>query len=105
MSILFSETEKGKPVLIENNFDYIEERTDENKVYWQYTQCNKQKCKVRLHTISNTIYHRVGDHNDAPNPSISGIGQCHSEIRELSKTTMAPHSIVATSIAMAPTAV
>ena len=33
MSILFYKTEKGKPVLIENDLDYIEERTHENKVY------------------------------------------------------------------------
>ena len=32
MSILFSKTEKRKTVLIENGFDYIEERTHENKV-------------------------------------------------------------------------
>ena len=105
MSILFSKAEKGKPVLIENDFDYIEERTHENKVYWRCTQCNKQKCKARLHTINNTICHRVGDHNHTPNPSISGIRQCRSELRELSKTTMATHSIVATPIATASTAV
>ncbi|CAF0950737.1 unnamed protein product [Rotaria sp. Silwood1] len=105
MSILFSTTEKGKPVLIENGFDYIQERTHENKVYWRCTQCNKQKCKARLHTTNNTICHRIGDHNHAPNPSISGIRQCRSEIRDLSKTTMATHSIVATSIGTASTAV
>ncbi|CAF3082685.1 unnamed protein product [Rotaria sp. Silwood2] len=105
MSILFSKTEKGKPVLIENGFDYIEERTHENKVYWRCTQCNKQKCKARLHTTNNTICHRVGDHNHAPNPSISGIRQCRSKIRNLSKTTITTHSIVATSIATASTAV
>ena len=105
MSIFFSKADKGKPVLIENDFDYIEERTHENKVYWRCTQCNKQKCKVRLHTISNTICHLVGYHNHAPNPSISGIRQCRSEIRELSKTTMAAHSTVTRSIAMASTAV
>ena len=55
MSILFSKTEKGKPVLIENDFDYIEERTHENKVCWRCTQCNKQKCKARLYTTGNTI--------------------------------------------------
>ena len=33
MSILFSNTEKGKLVLIENGFNYIEERTHENKIY------------------------------------------------------------------------
>ena len=96
MSILFSKSEKGKPVLIENGFDYIEERTHENKVYCRCTQCNKQKCKVSLHTINNTICHRVADDNHAPNPSISGIRQCRSELRELSKTTMGTHSIVAT---------
>ena len=105
MSILFSKTEKSKPVLIENGFDCIEEHTHENKVCWRCTQCNKQKCKARLHTINNTIFHRVGDHNHAPNSSISGIRQCRSELRELSKTTMATHSIVATSIATASTAV
>ena len=105
MSILFSKTEKGKPVLIENGFDYIEERTHENKVYWRCTQCNKQKRKARLQTINNTIGHRVGDHNHAPNPSISGIRQCRSKLRELSKTTMATRSIVAISIATASTAV
>ncbi|CAF1069932.1 unnamed protein product, partial [Rotaria sordida] len=105
MSILFSKTEKGKPVLIENGFDYIEERTHENKVYWRCTQYNKQKCKARLHTTNNTISHRVGDHYHAPNPSISGIRQCRSKIRNLSKTTITTHSIVATSIATASTAV
>ena len=34
MSIVFSKTEKDKPVLIENGFDYIEERIHENKVCW-----------------------------------------------------------------------
>ena len=58
-----------------------------------------------MHTISNTICHRVGDHNHAPNPSISGIRQGRSEIRELSKTTMAAHSIVATSTVIASTTV
>ncbi|CAF1305710.1 unnamed protein product [Rotaria sordida] len=96
MSILFSKTEKGKPVLIENGFDYIEERTHENKVYLRCTQCNQQKCKARLHTTNNTICHRVGDHYHVPNPSISGIRQCRSEIRNLSKTTITTHSIVAT---------
>ena len=105
MSISFSKTEKGKPVLIENNFDYIEERTHENKVYWRCTQSNKQKCKARLHTISNTICLRVADHNHAPNPIISGIRQYRAEIGKLSKTTMVAQSIVATSIAMASTAV
>ncbi|CAF4568449.1 unnamed protein product [Rotaria sp. Silwood2] len=105
MSILFSQTEKDKLVLIENGFDYIQERTHENKVYWQCTQCNKQKCKARLHTINNTICHLIGDHNHAPNPSISGIRQCRSEIRDLSKTAMATHSIVATSIATTSTTV
>ena len=57
MSILFSKTEKSKPVLIENGFDYIEEHTHENKVYWRCTQCNKQECKASLYTISNTICH------------------------------------------------
>ena len=42
-------------------------------------QCNKQKWKARLHTINNTICHRVADDNHAPNASISGIGQCRSE--------------------------
>jgi hypothetical protein len=101
MSIVFSNTEKGKPVLIENGFDYIEERSHENKTYWRCAQCNKQKCKARLHTINNTVCRRVGDHNHAPNPSINGIRQCRSELRELSKTTMGTHSIVATSIATA----
>ena len=96
MSISFSKTEKGKLVLIENGFDYIEEGTHEDKVYWRCTQCNKQKCKASLHTINNTICHRVSDHNHAPNPSISEIRQCHSELRELPKTAMATHSIVAT---------
>ncbi|CAF3940872.1 unnamed protein product [Rotaria sp. Silwood2] len=105
MSISFCKTEKGKPVLIENGFDYIEERTYENKVYWRCTQCNKQKCKARLHTTNNTIFHRVGDHNHAPNSSVSGIRQCRSEIRNLTKTTITTHSIVATSIATASTAV
>ncbi|CAF3007958.1 unnamed protein product [Rotaria sp. Silwood2] len=105
MSILFSQTEKDKLVLIENGFDYIQERAHENKVYWRCTQCNKQKCKARLHTINNTICHIIGDHNHAPNPSISGIHQCRSEIRDLSKTTMATHSIVATSIATTSTTV
>ncbi|CAF3150838.1 unnamed protein product [Rotaria sp. Silwood2] len=105
MSILFFQTEKDKPVLIENGFDYTQERTHGNKVYWRCTQCNKQKCKARLHTINNTICHRVGDHNHAPNPSISGIRQYRSEIRDLSKTTMTTHSIVATSIATASTTV
>ena len=105
MSLFFSITEKGKPFLIENDFAYIEERTHENKVYWRCTQCNKQKRKARLHTISNTICHRVGNHNHAPNPSISGIRQCRSEICELSKITMATHSTLVTSIAMASTAV
>ncbi len=41
MSILFSKIEKGKSVLIENGFDYIEERTHENKVSWRCTQCRK----------------------------------------------------------------
>ncbi|CAF2853590.1 unnamed protein product [Rotaria sp. Silwood2] len=105
MSFLFSQAEKDKPVLIENGFDCIQERTHENKVYWRCTQCNKQKCKARLHTINNTICHLVGDHNHAPNPSISGIRQCRSETRDLSKTTMATHSIVATSIATVSTTV
>ena len=107
MSIVFSKTEKDKPVLIQNGFGYIEERIHENKVYWRCTQCNKQKCKASVHTISNTICHRVGDgdRDHAPNPSISGICQCRSEIRELSKTTMAAHSIVATSTVIASTTV
>ncbi|CAF3486546.1 unnamed protein product [Rotaria sp. Silwood1] len=105
MSILFSKTEKGKPFLIDNGFDYIEERAYENKVYWRCTQCNKQKCKAWLHTINNTICHRVGDHNHVPNPSISGIRQCRSEIRDLSKIAMATHSIVATPIATVSAAV
>ncbi|CAF2760527.1 unnamed protein product [Rotaria sp. Silwood2] len=105
MAILFSQTEKDKPVLIENGFDYIQERTHENKVYWRCTQCNKHKCQARLHTINYTICHRADDHNHAPNPSISGICQCRSEIRDVSKTTMAAHSIVAISIATASTAV
>ncbi|CAF2682034.1 unnamed protein product [Rotaria sp. Silwood2] len=91
--------------MIENGFDYIEERTYKNKVYWRCTQCNKQKCKARLHTTNNTISHRVGDHNHAPNPSVSGIRQCRSEIRNLTKTTIITHSIVATSIATASAAV
>ena len=91
MAMLFSKTKKGKPVLNENGLDYIEERTHESNVYWRCTQCNNKECKARLHTISNTICHRVGNHNHAPNLSISGIRQCRSEIRQLSKTTMAAH--------------
>ncbi|CAF3532236.1 unnamed protein product [Rotaria sordida] len=98
MSILFSKTGKGKPVLTENGYDYIEERTYENKAYWRCTQCNKQKCNVGLHTTNNTICHRIGDHNHAPNPNTSEIRRCRSEIRGLSKTTMVTHPIVATSI-------
>ncbi|CAF4066369.1 unnamed protein product, partial [Rotaria sordida] len=105
MSILLSETEKGKPVLIENGFDYIQERAHENKIHWRCTQCNKQKCKARLYTTNNTICYRVGDHNHAPNPSLNGIRQCRSEIRDLCKTTITTHSIVATSIATTSTAV
>ena len=101
MSLLFSKTEKGEPVLLENGFDYIQERTHKSKLHWRCTQYNKQKCKARLHTTNNTICHRGGDHNHASNPSISGIRQCRSEICDLSKTTMATHSIVATSITTA----
>ncbi|CAF1611673.1 unnamed protein product [Rotaria sp. Silwood1] len=104
MSVLFSTTENGKSVLIENGFDYIQKRTHENKVYWRCLQCNKQKCKARLHTTNSTICHRVGDHNHVPNPSISGIRQYRSELRGLYKTTMTTHSIVATSLATASTA-
>jgi hypothetical protein len=67
-------------------------KTDENKVYWQCTQCNKQKCKVRLHTTNNTISHRVAHHDHARNPSINEIRPCRSEIRDLSKTIKATHS-------------
>ena len=61
-SITIATTEKNKPLLIYNGFNYTIDRTLDTKIYWKCEYCRTNKCKGRIHTNVNftNILHETG---------------------------------------------
>ena len=66
---VISKTERKKPLLIYNGFNYTIDSTKENKVYWKCEYCRTINCKGRIHTNLNysTILMENKTHNHLNN--------------------------------------
>ena len=63
-----SSTEKNKPLLILNGFNYTVDRSTDKKTYWKCEYARSITCKGRVHTDLNysTILNDPSEHNHPP---------------------------------------
>ena len=54
-SFTIATTEKNKPLLILNGFNFTIDRTTDKKTYWKCEFCRTIKCKARIHTDLDNI--------------------------------------------------
>ena len=64
-SLIISKTEKNKPLLLLNGFNYTIDRSTDKKTYWKCEYSRTVKCKGRVHTDLNqtTILSDSTEHN------------------------------------------
>jgi hypothetical protein len=82
-SITIATTEKNKPLLIHNGFNYTIDRSTDTKTYWKCEYCRTIKCKGRIHTDVNftSVLHETGVHNHPANAANSEVRLFQDKIR------------------------
>ncbi|CAF1052556.1 unnamed protein product [Didymodactylos carnosus] len=78
-----STTEKSKPLLLLNGYNYIVDRSNGSKIYWKCDQARKASCKGRVHTDnpSTTILYESDNHNHFGNAVSSDIRRFEENVR------------------------
>jgi hypothetical protein len=63
-----SSTEKNKPLLILNGFNYTIDKSTDKKAYWKCEYARSMTCKGRVHTDLNysTVLNDPSEHNHPP---------------------------------------
>ena len=82
-TITIATTEKNKPLLMYNGFNYTIDRTSDTKVYWKCEYCRTIKCKGRIHTDVNytNILHEAATHNHSASAAHADIRLFQDKIR------------------------
>ena len=82
-TITIATTEKNKPLLMYNGFNYTIDRTSDTKVYWKCEYCRTIKCKGRIHTDVNytNILHEAATHNHSASAAHGDIRLFQDKIR------------------------
>ncbi|CAF1331167.1 unnamed protein product, partial [Didymodactylos carnosus] len=85
------------PLLIHNDFSYIIDRRNDEKIFWKCEHARKYACHGRLHTdLSNVFIKTVGDHeNHTGNPRSGLIRQYYERLQgESQQNQTNPHNIL-----------
>ena len=85
--LLFGTSNKGKPVIIYNNYFFTCNKTTGSKKYWV---CNEKACGVYIHTTINNEFICVkGYHNHISNPDEVTVKLLRDKMKEriLAETT------------------
>ena len=71
-TITIGTTEKNKPLLMYNAFNYTIDRISDTKVYWKCQYSRIFQCKRRIHTDVNStnILHEAATHNHSAHADI-----------------------------------
>ncbi|CAF4494431.1 unnamed protein product, partial [Rotaria sp. Silwood2] len=88
-SITIATTEKNKPLLIYNGFNYTIERSSDTKVYWKCEHCRSIKCKGRVHTDVDftNVLHETGNHNHPASAAHCEVRLFQDKIRSRAMNT------------------
>lgn len=88
-SFTISTTEKNKPLLILNGFNYTIDRTIDKKTYWKCNLCRTIKCKGRIHTDLNNsnILFENNEHNHPASAVINEVRLFEDKIRSRAAIT------------------
>ena len=84
-----STTEKKKPLLILNGFNYTVDRSTDKKTYWKCEYSRSITCKGRVHTDLNysTILNDPSEHNHPPSAVKSEVRLFQDKIRSRAVNT------------------
>jgi hypothetical protein len=88
-TVAIAKTEKNKPLLMHNGFNYIIDRTLDTKIYWKCQYCRTLKCKGRIHINVNftNILHETGTHNHPANAANTEVRLFQDKIRSCAMNT------------------
>ena len=88
-SFTISTTEKNKPLLILNGFNYTIDRSTDKKTYWKCEFCRTIKCKGRIHTdLNNTnILFENNEHNHPASAVTNEVRLFQDKIRSRAADT------------------
>lgn len=89
MPVEYIESQRGFKKLIEGGYCFTRERFSDlnlGKITWECEQ-RKHLCKARVHTISDEIVYRVGEHTHPPDHTRIHAARVMSEVRIRANTT------------------
>ena len=93
INVTFVTSNKGKLLLVLNNYLYKCNKKTQTKKYWI---CINKGCKIYVHTDLNDIYLSSGtaQHDHEPNPEMLTIRQIRHDIKERALKEIIPVSMI-----------
>ncbi|CAF1040298.1 unnamed protein product [Didymodactylos carnosus] len=88
-AITISTTERNKPLLMFNGYNYTVDKTTDEKTYWKCAHCRTIKCKGRIHTDVNntTVLLENSDHNHPPSAVSNEVRSFEDKVRSRAVNT------------------
>ena len=103
----FTQTSKGKNMLIDGGYMYVFQKDLANDVQsWECTERRKNTCRARVKLLNDQIVDRVNAHTHAPSGTQAEVQKVRVAIKRRAETTLdAPHRIISDGFAQASEAV
>lgn len=88
--ISFIKSNKGKPLLVANNYLFKVNKTTATTKYWI---CTNSGCSAKIHTdLNNQLIKTTGDHNHAPEKEKIEVREFREKVKQraINETTPIP---------------
>ena len=92
----FTQTSKGKDMLIDGGYLYVFQKTLADDVQsWECTERRKNTCRARVKIQNDRIIDRVNQHTHAPNQTRVEVQKVRVSMKRRAETTLdPPHRII-----------
>lgn len=102
MPLVYTESEKGKKMLLVEGFVYYRDKVNNEKTYWK-CKSSSNFCNSRVQTVNDEILKTVGAHNHSADAAQINASKIVNEMKNRSKNSFdTPHQIVSSSACNIP---
>ncbi|CAI6352020.1 unnamed protein product [Macrosiphum euphorbiae] len=94
MALMYVLSQKGKNLLVHNNFIHRKEKTTNEKIIWKCNEYKKLNCRGRVHTIGESVVKYI-DHTHVPDITKIKCKEFVNEVKEIAITSqLTTHAVL-----------